>query len=216
MREILAKVKNYDQIIWDWNGTLLDDVHVSVEVIGVLLEKHGLPRLTREGYRDIFQFPIIDYYKKLGFDFEKAPFKQVADEFVAEFNRKVVDATLFDGTLAMLESIQSAGIRQAILSAATQWHLDEITAHFELTRYFTHIYGIDNHYAASKLERGRELLKASGINPARTLLIGDTDHDLEVASELGTDALLIADGHQSHERLASKHHDVMFTRFIEA
>jgi phosphoglycolate phosphatase len=84
--------------------------------------------------------------------------------------------------------------------------------HHGLTHYFDRVYGLKDHYARSKVERGRELIFDSQIDREHTLLIGDTDHDLEVAQELGIEALLIADGHQSFERLEPRHHRVLKSR----
>ena len=83
-----------------------------------------------------------------------------------------------------------------------------------MDHHFDHIFGIDNHYAGSKLERGRELIEKSRISPSQTLLIGDTDHDLQVANELGIDALLIADGYQSFNKLSQLHHNVLESRYL--
>ena len=67
--------------------------------------------------------------------------------------------------------------------------------------YFIHINGIDNHYAHSKLEIGKDLLKRIGFAPDEILLIGDTLHDKDVAEGLGVNYVLVANGHQSKERL---------------
>ena len=69
-------------IIWDWNGTLLDDVPHAVKTINHFLEKHGLEQLDHERYRNIFRFPIFDYYQALGFDFKKAPFESLCHQYV--------------------------------------------------------------------------------------------------------------------------------------
>ncbi len=114
--------------------------------------------------------------------------------------KRAGSARLFPGVGEILKSLKVTRT-QSILSAAAQWHLDEITAHFNIQHHFHYRFGIDNHYAGSKLDRGKELIEVSGIPAADTILIGDTDHDYEVAGELGISCLLVADGHQSPERL---------------
>ena len=69
-------------IIWDWNGTLLNDVHIALSTMNSLLIKYNLPILTENRYRDIFQFPVENYYIYAGFSFEKIPFQQLADQFI--------------------------------------------------------------------------------------------------------------------------------------
>ena len=69
LRTIMVKT-----IIWDWNGTLLDDLDLSLESVNILLEERNLPALSVEKYKDIFCFPIVVYYVKAGFDFESVKY----------------------------------------------------------------------------------------------------------------------------------------------
>jgi phosphoglycolate phosphatase len=73
----------------------------------------------------------------------------------------------------------------------------------KINHFFEHVSGLDNHYAASKLENGRQLISGLNLDVSELILIGDTIHDFEVASELGCKCVLIANGHQSKEILES-------------
>ncbi len=70
-----------------------------------------------------------------------------------------------------------------------------------LTKYFKHITGLDHIYATGKLVIGRELIKKIDVPLQKIVLIGDTLHDHDVADDLGIKCILIANGHQSRERL---------------
>lgn len=206
-------LEHYTHIIWDWNGTLVDDVHVAVAAVNALLTEHKLPTLTVEEYRKSFGFPVRKYYERIGFDFNKVTFENLCDRFVAEYNHhRAFHAKIFDGTLEVIESL-SKSKKMSILSAGSQNHLNEITAHFGVHHYFDNIFGIENNMAESKLHRGHELIKKSEIPLTETILVGDTDHDLEVGQALGIDVLLIANGHQSFEKLCQLHHNVIECRF---
>ena len=66
-----AEIKNdmeYKNVVWDWNGTLLDDVKISVDTINVMLERKHLGKLTVEEYRSNFGFPEQPDYESIGFD----------------------------------------------------------------------------------------------------------------------------------------------------
>ena len=65
-------------VIWDWNGTLLDDAPVCVAAINDMLRERSLPQLSAERYQEIFCFPVSEYYRKAGFDFSKEPFERLA------------------------------------------------------------------------------------------------------------------------------------------
>ncbi len=214
MNHLLEKVDSYKHVIWDWNGTLLNDTHLTVEAACVLLRNHNLPEITVEDYKRVFRFPIRDYYISLGFDFNKTPFEVLCDQFVHEYNVvRVKSATLFHGVKELLPEIKRTK-KQSILSAAEQNHLNEIVTYFDIHHHFDHICGIQDHYAASKIKRGEELISYTDISPQETILIGDTDHDLEVGRALGVQVLLIADGHQSFDRLSAIHSNVLSTRFL--
>lgn len=210
--QILKLLTNYDNVLWDWNGTLIDDVDIAVSCINKLLPKYGLARITAEKYRNIFDFPVKKYYENLGLDLTKFSFEEIRDQYIIDYNANVAkESSLFPGTLSLLSEIKKSK-NQYILSAVSQWHLDEMTSHFKLDSFFDKRFGVNNHYASSKLERGNELMEIAKIPKGRTILIGDTIHDFEVASKLEIDCLIIADGHQSFERLQSTTSNIIFGR----
>jgi phosphoglycolate phosphatase len=202
LESALETIGRYRHVIWDWNGTLFDDVGLCVDLISELLIKRGLPPISIERYRDIFTFPVKNYYAATGLDLEREPFERVGREWMDEYERRKHGCALHPGMGELLEGIAARGIGQSILSAYSQHTLIELVGHCGLTKYFQHLYGLDNIYAASKVDQGRKLMAILGHGPGETLLIGDTAHDYDVAREVGADCLLIAHGHQSLERLA--------------
>ena len=190
-------------IIWDWNGTLLNDIELSVETMNEMLRKRNLQQLSLSTYRNVFSFPVKDYYQKIGFDFEDEPFEIPALEFIDLYNCKVNNCSLHHHTFEVLNHFQNTGIRQFILSAMEQNALNQCLKQQQIFQYFEHVSGLDNHYAASKLENGQQLLSTFNLDVNELVLIGDTVHDFEVASNLGCQCILIANGHQSRQILES-------------
>ena len=188
-------------IIWDWNGTLLDDTQAGVNAINAMLAARGLRQIDIPTYRELFGFPVINFYRTIGFDIEQENWDAVAREFHDLF---LADASirLHSGATAALALVRQAGIGQSILSASEQSILASMLEAFGVTPYFSGIFGVDNLYGHSKLELGRALLKRLGLPPDSVLMVGDSLHDHEVAAALGVRCLLIAQGHQSHARLA--------------
>ena len=72
----------YKHIVWDWNGTLLDDRWLCVESINRILKKRKMPLTLEKTYKETFCFPVIKYYETLGFDFIKESFKDLSIEFI--------------------------------------------------------------------------------------------------------------------------------------
>ncbi len=196
-------INKYKHIIWDWNGTIFNDVKLGVDIINKLLRERGLQTLSVESYKNIFTIPVKDYYANLGFDFSIEPFEVVGKYWMDEYENRKFECTLYDDAVKLMKKIYENGIGQSILSAYSQHTLEEMVDHYGLRKYFTHIAGLDNIYAASKLHIGKDLMKRLGNGKGETLVIGDTIHDYEVAVEIGADCVLISCGHQSKEKLLS-------------
>lgn len=212
MKQLESLIAHKSHVIWDWNGTLLDDVTLVVEIISDLLERETLQRIDAATYRDQFCFPIRKYYERLGFDFKRTSYEQLAADFIGEFHRRVIECGLFTGAEELLTDLKTAGKTHSVLSAAHEESLKEQIAHHKIGHLFDHIYGLSDHHAVSKIERGKELIRDSGLTLEKTVLIGDTDHDLQVGQALGVDVILLADGHQNYERLTAVHKHVIADR----
>jgi phosphoglycolate phosphatase len=199
---LVAGERRYDHVIWDWNGTLLDDVAFSVELLNGLLDQGGLPRIDLARYRAIFDFPIRLYYERAGFDLTSdGAFERLGSAWMAAYERGRLGCPLHEGARELLAAIRSANITQSIVSAYLRNSLETIVGHFRLDEYFVRVLGLDDIWARSKLDLGRGWLRELGLPPARILLVGDTLHDLEVARALDIDCALVAVGHQSSQRL---------------
>ena len=190
-----------DTIIWDWNGTLLDDAETCIATINVLLGNRNLPLLDKEKYLEIFGFPVKDYYEHIGFDFKKEPFEIPAHQFIDGYTSAVMQASLHENVQELLGWFDKRNYKQFVLSASEQNSLDKLLQHFNIRSYFEAVAGLNNHYATSKEEIGIQLLKENHILPAKACLIGDTIHDFEVAEAMGCQCILIANGHQNYKRL---------------
>jgi phosphoglycolate phosphatase len=193
-------IKKYKHVIWDWNGTILDDVELSIDLVNELLAEENLHTLTLEEYRSYFTIPVRNYYEAVGFDFSKESFEVVGKRWMDEYERRKFTCRLYSDVENVISRINSMGIEQSILSAYSQHTLEQMIEYYNLTKYFTHIVGLDNIYAASKVEQGIDLMNKLGHNKGEVLFVGDTLHDYEVACEIGADCALITCGHQSEEK----------------
>ena len=193
---------DFQAVIWDWNGTLLDDVDICISVMNQMLADRRLALLNRKRYRDIFTFPVQEYYKAIGFDFEKEPFSISGTEFIERYNQNVPSAVdLFPDVLPTLGFCAKKKMPQYVLSAMKHEMLLGHLTHYELLSYFEGVQGIGDVLASGKLQQGKKLIANSGMDAGQFCLIGDTLHDFEVAMDLGCQCILLAQGHQSEERL---------------
>jgi len=191
---------NYSHIVWDFNGTILDDLWAGIMSENVLLRRRGMPEFkTLRQYYEVFCFPIKKYYENLGYDFDKECYEDVADEWMKEYTFFSGFSPVKTGVREAVEHFKGLGLPQTIISMSEVEIMKRQIASFGITDYFDEILGLDNNLAHSKLELAREWKER--IKPRKVLMLGDTTHDIETAKVLEADCILIAGGHQSKENL---------------
>ncbi len=192
-------------LIWDWNGTILDDAGVCRQIADIMLGERGIPTLPdMDAYRAVFGFPIKSYYEKMGYRFGPGdePYESVADEFILWYDKLYQTAALRPGIVDFLDRRKGEGYRQVLLSATRYDQLVEQVAAFgDVGDRFEQKLGLTDHYAFSKAALAKAFIESEGIPRARALFIGDTDHDFEVSSAIGCPCVLLEGGHQSRARL---------------
>jgi phosphoglycolate phosphatase len=191
----------YGHIIWDWNGTLWDDTGLCVEINNHMLRRRGLPDISPETYRAKLCFPVTNYYGQIGFDYAVDSYTSLAEEFIAEYEQRRFECALQAGARELIGFLKEHGIPQAVLSAYQQDALLQAVDYFRLTPFFDDIIGLNDIYAAGKVENGKQYMAALAVAPDEVLFIGDTIHDFEVAQAMGVDCVLVANGHNSKPRL---------------
>lgn len=188
-------------VIWDWNGTLLDDTSAALNALNVILTRRNLRPLSLAEYRETFAFPTVKFYESLGIELN--------DDISREFHEAYYSfpAKLNSEACAAVNYLAEKGIGQSILSALRQDHLEkDVRCYFGGSICFDHIVGSDNLDGGTKFERGEYLLKTlkdEGLSPEDIVMIGDAIHDKEVADALGVKCLLVSVGGHSHHRLSA-------------
>jgi len=188
-------------VVWDWNGTLLDDVWLCVDVLNAMLAQRGLPGVNSEHYRRNFRFPVVEVYRNFGFDVSNGAFERMSVEYIDAYQARRHLCGLHPDAHEVLGALKKAGLGQSILSAYRQDMLDSMIKGMNLDQYFDNIAGNSDIYAASKVDYGRRLLAKIGAAKDEVVMIGDTEHDHEVAKELGIPCILLEHGHNERPRL---------------
>jgi len=194
-------MKNIEHIFWDWNGTLLNDAWLCCDVMNRMLLSRKMPEMTMERYAEIFDFPIVHYYERIGFDFGKESFEALGFEFIDGYENRRKETELYGDVYLALDRVAEQGLGQSILSAYKQDTLVQLVDVHGLKDYFHDLHGHEHIYPVGKTPQGKKALNALGIAPEKTVLIGDTVHDAEVAEALGMQCVLIPGGNQPETRL---------------
>lgn len=189
-------------VVWDWNGTLLNDVDLCIETINKVLRSEGIVTFqNKEEYQRVFQFPIIEYYRKAGFDFEKTSFEQLAKQYMEYYQPRSLACPLQDGSVVALTTLKEKGFDMYLLSASQLDFLHEQVQQYNIKNYFMELLGLDNIHAHSKAELAKTFVQSRQLNPKEVIFVGDSVHDFEVAQGAGCRSLLIANGHEHKEKL---------------
>jgi phosphoglycolate phosphatase len=189
-------------ILWDWNGTLLDDISVCVDSINKMLAKRQMRQITIELYKEIFDFPVRNFYSTLGFDFDKDSFEDLSVEYMSYYQSGLQKVKLQESVKDVLYYFQAIGKKQIVISAMEQKMLGSMIKAFEIDGFFDDIVGLSDIYANGKIELARSYIARTKLDTADAVFIGDTLHDAEVAESIGVDVILVMNGHHSVERLS--------------
>jgi phosphoglycolate phosphatase len=182
---------------------------VSLLSVNEELAARNLPQITEDFYRSHFDFPVKDFYQKLGINFSRDNFDEMSRRFLEIYFRNLQLATLHKGVKETLQYLRENGVRQYVLSAMEQKRLDNMLAGYGIDHFFDKIQGLGDIYADGKIADGKKLMATEKIDTTTAWMVGDTLHDLEVARALGLHCILFSSGHQNRERLLQKHDQVM-------
>lgn len=195
-------MKKYSLVVWDWNGTLLDDVDANLRTANRMLTTRGLkPISSKDKYRSLFCFPVVNFYNKVGFDLANEDFGKIAEEYVSTYTEENESSALFSGARETLKKLKDANVRQVIVSATEHERLRVEVASHGVADLFEDILGVGDNYGNSKTTVAKAFAERCCADPSEILFVGDTCHDSEVAEACGCDCVLVSGGHVSAENL---------------
>ena len=168
-------------VLWDFNGTLLDDLDVAVAAVSDMLVSRGREPMTRAWYYELMEMPIIRYYEKL-FDLSQVPFETLSREFVEGYARHFSLAHLAPGAREAVSRFAAAGCRQVVLSSFEQQRLLTILQELELADAFEAVLGAREHPVR---EQGRP---CSGLAEAKRGAAGSGAGHRRLGPRLGSGA----------------------------
>lgn len=188
-------------ILWDWNGTLLNDTPANVDIFNRVRIECGYEPVSVERYRELYRHPIRDMYKDAGMDLSRHTFESLANRWSEIYRTYHSPPSLHDDALAVLRAFQNRGSRQAILSALPHQLLEHNVKAHDINHFFEAIHGATDALGHGKIAMGREVAQKLGVTGNEITIIGDSTHDAEVAQELGARCFLVPRGAESEPRL---------------
>lgn len=185
-------------VVWDWNGTLLDDLTVVIEALNIGIGKFGHDPIDEDEYRTHFTRPVRAFYDSLlARPVSDMEWEALNNTFHDEYFDRVHRAKLTSDALPAMEMVDEAGWGQSLLSMTTHHKLVEIVSSHGLIERFSMVDGLRIGTGGLKAQHLEEHLEALGIAASATVVIGDTPDDATAARHVGADVILY-DGGSHH------------------
>ena len=199
---------NVKNVLFDFNGTIVNDLDLCLNLLNTMLKMRNHETVSLENYLNIFDFPVIEYYKKAGLVFPEDNFPVLAEFFIKEYKENNKYCPLHDGVEEVLAILKSKGLKLYIVSASEINLLNDQLKLYNIHHYFDGVSGLDNINASSKIESAKMFVEKLNLNKEETIFVGDTLHDGDVGDVLGVKTILLSIGHQSRERLLKSNKQV--------
>jgi len=191
----------FRNLIFDWSGTLVDDLGPVIEATNAVLGKYDIPPLDREGFRRRFRLPYREFYREM---LPQIPLEELEAHFRPAFDSSQVPVTVLPHAREKLEWCAALGIRAFVLTSmdadAFERQLDE----FGFRSFFEATYA----GVLDKREVIHRILETHGLDPSETAFVGDMTHDVETARHGGLSSIAVLTGYNHPELLAQVRPDL--------
>jgi phosphoglycolate phosphatase len=192
---------------FDWNGTLFDDTPATLQATNTVLAKFGIAPIDLHTMQDIFTFPLIHFYERVGVspdDYLRNAEEEGAT-YVEAYEACNGNCTVMDGAVELLEWLNGKNVHTMILSNHLQGHLDADVTRLGIRPYMKHVSGNKERatmtQGLSKQIRLEAYMQEHGFAPENTFIIGDSHEEPELAKRLGILGISIAGGLLAPARL---------------
>ena len=184
-------------IVWDWNGTLINDAYLCVDILNHHLQTHKKKKISLKFYRNNFFFPVSGFYKLIGLPARGKAFASISQSFITKYHQNFNRIRLQPFARSVLTEFSSINLSQSVLSAGKTNHVVHFLTKKKLLNFFENVSGSSNIKASGKIESAKSLCSSLSLHPSEVLLVGDTIHDYEIANEFGWQSVLLSNGHNS-------------------
>ena len=192
--------RRFDLIVFDWDGTLFDSTALIVQCIQAACGDLGLEVPSSERAAYVICLGLHDALQHVVPGLPRERYPELGSRYRHHYFARSHELVLFDGVLQMLQALKSRNHWLAVATGKSRRGLDEALAHSQLQGVFDGTRTADETASKPHPMMLEQLMREFGADPARTLMIGDTTHDLQLAANAGTSSIAVAYG--AHEREA--------------
>jgi phosphoglycolate phosphatase len=192
----------YELIVFDWDGTLLDSAGAIVRAIQAACRDLGLPEPDEQRARHVIGLGLADAMRHAVPDLAPERYQAMVDRYRFHYLSSDHELVLFDGIPDLLERLVASGHQLAVATGKSRLGLERSLDHSGLRKYFGASRCADECHSKPHPQMLEELMDEFGVSGEQTLMIGDTSHDLLMASNAGVGGLAVTYGAHPHDHLA--------------
>ena len=194
-----SRPRQYDLIAFDWDGTLFDSTKIIVRCIQQAVTDVGgaMPTDTAASY--VIGMGLMEALAHAAPDVPKERYPELGIRYRHHYMARQNDLSLFEGVLPMLDALRERNHRLAVATGKSRRGLDEVLRTVQLKSVFDGSRTADETAGKPDPRMLHELMREFGAEPERTLMIGDTTHDLQMARNAGCPSVAVSYGAHTPE-----------------
>ncbi len=207
--------KQFDLIVWDWDGTIADSTGMITKAVVDAAEQVGLPKLDPAAARNIIGLGLKESIHALFGDIPVEQAQALARQYTANYYAGESEIPLFAGAKETIIELNRRGFKLAVATGKGRRGLNLALEHCGLTSYFHATKTVDECFSKPHPQMLDELMDELVMRPERTLMIGDTSYDLQMAQNANVPAAAVTFGAQSRDKLLGYNSVAMFNQFSD-
>lgn len=190
----MARHRRFDLIAFDWDGTLFDSTALIARCIQAACNDVGAPVPTQRDASFVIGLGLVDALQRAAPSLPRERYRELADRYRHHYFAQQHEVVLFDGTVPMLQALKERQHWIAVATGKSRRGLDEALASVQLRSMFDATRTADETATKPDPRMLNELMAEFGVAPERTLMIGDTTHDLQLAVNAGAASVAVSYG----------------------
>ena len=192
--------KQFDLIVWDWDGTLADSTGMITQAILKAAEQVGLPAVSMQTARNIIGLGLREAIQTLYGDLPTETAQQLASQYTANYYAGESEIPLYESAAETIIALNRHGFKLAVATGKGRRGLNLAMEHCGLTKYFHATRTVDECFSKPHPQMLDDLMEDLVVMPERTLMIGDTSYDLQMAKNAGVNAIGVTYGAHTAEQ----------------
>lgn len=200
---------NYRLVVFDWDGTIMDSTGLIAECIQLAAKDCGLSPPSLDDAKHIIGLGIVDSTRMLFPTIDEAGLRHFAERYRAHYVPRDGEVRLYEGIVDVLERLAHNERFLAVATGKPRRGLTRAFEHCGLAQYFHYTRCADEGFAKPHPDMLEKLMSFTGVTADETLMIGDTTHDLNMATAAGCDGVGVSYGAHQRDKLATSSHRVI-------